>query len=143
MKKFRCIIVRDDGTEVAEVLEAQSRGALKKKLKAEGLAFKAIREEFSIKGSLTLFVALTFFIALPAAGFDVAYMSTLILILIGICWVLSLLTRNPRKAIFPAMITLAMVFWTMAISANLSRGMKKMIPEGEINVPGTNLCLAR
>lgn len=131
MKKFRCTIVREDGTEEARVFEAQSRGALKKKLKEEGLAFKAVQEELSIKWSLALFLTFCFFIVPFAPVFDVSFMSMQVLFFIGVCWVISLLTRNPRKAIAPAMITLILLLCTLRININFTNGMKRMVPEGD------------
>lgn len=130
MKKFSVALMREDGTREVRLFDALNKRALQGRLKEEGLTAKGVREEFSIKGSLAFFILFSFFIVPAAAGFDVAYMSTLVLILIGACWVISLLTRNPRKALYPALITLAMVAWTIAISANFSRGMRRMVPEG-------------
>ncbi len=130
IKKFRCTIVREDGTEEVKVFEAPSRGALKKKLKEEGLAFRAVREEFSIKGSLALFLTFCFFIVPAAPVFDVSFMSMQVLFFIGVCWVISLLTRNPRKAIAPAVITLVLLLCTVRINIKFAEGMKRMVPEG-------------
>lgn len=131
IKKFRCTMVREDGTEEAKVFEAQSRGALKKKLKEEGLAFRAVREEFSIKGPLALFLIFCFFIVPFAPVFDVSFMSLQVLFFIGACWVISLLTRNPRKAIAPAVITLILFLCTVGINIRFADGMKRMVPEGD------------
>ncbi len=131
IKKFRCTIVREDGTQEARVLEAQSRGALKKKLKEEGLAFKSAREEFSTKWSLAFFLTFCFFIVPSAPIFDVSFMSMQVLFLIGVCWVISLLTRNPLKAIAPAIITIILLLCTLRININFTNGMKRMVPEGD------------
>lgn len=131
IKKFRCTIVREDGTEDARVFEAQSKGALKKKLKEEGLAFKAVHEEFSIKWSLAFFLTFCFFIVPSAPVFDVSFMSTQVLLFIGACWVISLLIRDPRKAIAPAIITIILLLCTLRININFSNGMKRMVPEGD------------
>lgn len=131
IKKFRCTIVREDGTQEAQVLEAQSRGALKKKLNEEGIAFKSVREEFSIKGSLALFLIFCFLIVPAAPVFDVSFMSMQVLVFIGVCWAISLLTRNPRKAIAPAVITLILLLWTVRINIQFAEGMKRMVPEGD------------
>ncbi|MBI5415592.1 MAG: hypothetical protein HZA29_02135 [Candidatus Omnitrophica bacterium] len=131
IKKFRCTIVREDGTQEARVLEAPNRGALKKKLKEEGLAFKAVREEFSIKGSLALFLIFCFFIVPFAPVFDVSFMSMQVLFFVGVCWVISLLTRDPRKAVAPAIVTLALLLCTVRINVRFADGMKRMVPEGD------------
>lgn len=131
IKKFRCTIVREDGTEEAMVLEAQSRGALKKKLKEEGLAFKAVQEEFSIKWSLALFLTFCFFIVPAAPVHDVSFMSMQVLFFIGVFWVISLLTRNPRKAIAPAVVTLILLLCTVRVNIKFANGMKRMVPEGD------------
>lgn len=131
IKKFRCTIVREDGTQEAQVLEAQSRGALKKKLNEEGIVFKSVREEFSIKGSLALFLIFCFLIVPFAPVFDVSFMSMQVLFFIGVCWVISLLTRNPRKAIAPAVITLILLLCTVRINTRFADGMKRMVPEGD------------
>ncbi len=124
-------MVREDGTEEVKVFEAQSRGALKKKLKEEGLAFRAVREEFSIKGSLALFLTFCFFIVPVAPVFDMSFMSMQVLFFIGVGWVISLLTRNPRKAIAPAVITLVLLLCTVRINIKFAEGMKRMVPEGD------------
>ncbi len=131
IRKFRYTIVREDGTQEANVLEAPSRGTLKKKLKAEGVVFKAVREEFSIKWSLALFLTLCFLIVPFAPVFDVSFMSMQVLFLIGVCWVASLLTRNPRKAILPAVITLILLLCTVRVNIQFADGMKRMVPEGD------------
>ena len=50
---------------------------------------------------------------------------------IGVCWVISLLTRNPRKAIAPAVITIILLLCTLRININFTNGMKRMVPEGD------------
>ena len=131
IKKFRCTIVREDGTQEARVFEAQSRGALKKKLKEEGLAFRAVREEFSIKWSLAFFLTFCFLLVPFAPVFDVSFMSMQVLFLIGVCWVIILLTRDPRKAILPAVITLILLLCTVRVNIQFADGMKRMVPEGD------------
>jgi hypothetical protein len=136
VKKFNCIIKNVDGTEEAKLFEAKSKSALKKKFRDEKIPVKSIREQFSIKAGLIFFITFCIFIAPAAIAFDTAFMSTNVLFFIGLCWVISLLTRNPSKAIFPAAITLMLLLWLLAINMNFSRGMIRMVPEGNTIVQG-------
>ena len=85
--------------------------ALKKDRK-EGLAFKAVREEFSIRGPRA-FPDILFFIVPFAPVSDVSFIFMQVLFFVGVCWIISLLTRNPRKAIAPAVITLVLLLCTV------------------------------
>lgn len=130
MKKFSCLLARTDGVREPRVYEAESKKALQRSLKEKGLTALNIREEFSIIGSLVLFLFFCFFIAPAAPVFDMAFMSTLVLIGIGGLWSVSLVTRNARKAIVPALVTLVMLAWVTVINVHFNRGLRLMKPEG-------------
>ena len=107
------------------------------KHRVDGLRFELAIQDQQVRivgGSIYLgFWCLIF---LPVPLFDTAYMSTLLITTGGLVWVLSILFRNPRRVLVPAVLTLCLLGKLALTSHQFSEGFKVVKFESQLVIQG-------
>jgi len=131
MKKFRCVVVGPEGVAETRFFESKSKRALKEELNGAGLEVVSMVEEVRIVGgSVVLALLCLFFVPNPL--FDTAFMSLVVVSFIGLLWVLSLLSRNPKRAVIPGILVLLMVAKITVTQGAFGAGLRDMKPKAQV-----------
>ncbi|MBI3999184.1 MAG: hypothetical protein HY351_01080 [Candidatus Omnitrophica bacterium] len=130
MKKFKCVVMTQEGTEEVKFYESKSKQKLKEELKKAGTNVKSITEEVRILGgSIVLFLFCLFFIPIPL--FDTAFMSLGVVFVFGFIWILGILFRNPKKVVIPGILVLCLFLKLCVASLEFQKGLERMQPEAQ------------